>query len=101
MLSYHVGNHFLSSSEVPISANSWKIACVRVCDKYDGCCSPATLIKMDSSTNVSPVFSNTLLQSRITMHDHLSQTDQPATFDKVQSKLITLWRQMQFRFQSI
>ena len=45
---------------------------------------------MDSSTNVSLVFSNTFHQSRITMHNYLSQTDQPASFDKLQTKLTTI-----------
>ena len=54
-----------------------------------------TTFEILSSTNVSLVFSNTSRQSRRTMHDYLSKTDQPATFDKLQSKLITLYRRMQ------
>ena len=72
MLSYHIGNDLLSCSEITISANSWKIAFVRVYDIKDSCCNPAALTKMDSSTNVPLLFSNTLHQSRITMHDYLS-----------------------------
>lgn len=33
-----------------------------------------SLVKMDSTTNISLVFSNTLHQGRITMHDYLSYT---------------------------
>ena len=62
----------LSCSKNTISVNSWKIAFVRVYDKQGRGYNPAALIKMDSSTNISLVFSNTLHQSRITMHDYLS-----------------------------
>ena len=65
-----------------------EIAWVRVYDKQGNFCNPEALIKMDSSANVSLVFSNTSHQSRISMHDYLSKTDQPATFDKLESNKV-------------